>query len=158
LGVALENILQFVWNALLIAAGVMMGIAALMIFFTISKVIADSSKEIAVFRAIGARRRDVAQIYITYGGMLTASALLFALLIGAAVAFSANLLFGDRYAAMLIQSVGAYTQQPQVQLMGFQPLWLLAVTGAMVVAALIGVSIPTFAALQRKLITILREE
>jgi hypothetical protein len=158
LGVALENAVDAVWSGAVIAIGVTMGIAGLMIFFTISKVIADSTKEIAVFRALGARRRDIAQIYFTYGGMLAFSSLLFAVLLGGAVAFSANLLYGDRFAALMVQTTGAYTQNPHMSLLGYQPTWLFGVAGALVIAALIGISIPIIAAVNRKLINILREE
>lgn len=158
MGVALEGVFEVAFTGLLIAGGATMAIAALMIFFTISKVIADSTKEIAVFRALGARRRDIVQIYLTYGGMLTVSALLFALLLGTALAYSAHVLLNDQFAAMLIQSVGAYNHSPHISLVGFQPLWLLVVISALIIAAAIGVSLPTLAAAHRKLITILREE
>ncbi len=158
LSVALEGIFAFMTNVLAVAVVVMMAIAAIMILFTISKVIADSTKEIAVFRALGARRRDIAQIYYTYGSMLAVSALLFAAIIGAACAYGVNSLLGERFAATLIQSVGAYTQNPQVNLLGIEPMWIFGVVVALLVAAFVGVSIPVLAALKRKLITILREE
>jgi hypothetical protein len=158
LSVALESIFAFMANVIAVAVVVMMAIAAIMILFTISKVIADSTKEIAVFRALGARRRDIAQIYYTYGGMLAFSALLFAAIIGAVCAYALNEVFGDKFAATLIQSVGAYTQNPQVNLLGFEPLWLAGVVAALLLAAFVGITIPVLAALKRKLINILREE
>lgn len=158
LNVALEGIFAFMANIVAIAVVVMMVIAALMIMFTISKVIADSTKEVAVFRALGARRRDIAQIYYTYGCMLAVSALLFAAIIGAVCAYAVNAIFGDRFAATLVQSVGAYTQEPRVNLLGIEPLWITGVVGALLVAAFVGITIPVLAALKRKLITILREE
>ncbi len=158
LAVALEGVFSFLFNFMLIAGGVIMGIAAVLVLLTISKVIADSTKEIAVFRALGARRRDIAHIYYTYGAMLTGSTLLFALVIGTTLAYGVNVIYGSNFTAQLIQSTGAYVQDPHVSLVGIQPVWLLAVAGALVVAAAIGVSIPVFAAIHRKLITILREE
>ncbi|HKX72785.1 MAG TPA: ABC transporter permease [Candidatus Saccharimonadales bacterium] len=158
LSVALEGIYRVLVGVVLGAVVAMMIIAALMILFTISKVIADSTKEVAVFRALGARRRDIAQIYYTYGCMLAVSALLFAGIIGATGAYAANVAFGDRFAATLVQSVGAYTQNPTINLIGVEPIWLLGVTGALLLAAMIGITIPVLAALKRKLITILREE
>ena len=156
--VAFEGIFEFGSTIIFGSVVVIMIIAGLMITFTISKVIADSSKEIAVFRALGARRRDIAQIYYTYGGMLGASALVLAVLIGAAGAYAVHILMQERFAAALIQSVGGYSAEPYVALIGIQPLWLGGVTTALSVAVFIGISIPVFAAIKRKLITILREE
>jgi ABC-type antimicrobial peptide transport system permease subunit len=156
--VALENIFTFVTNAVTIAVGVMMIIAAIMIMFTISKVIADSTKEIAVFRALGARRRDIAQIYYTYGGMLGVSALLMALIFGVLGAYIVQAMLGQKFAATLIQSVGAYTQNPHISLLGIEWSWLLGIAVAFCVAMAVGITIPVLAALKRKLITILREE
>jgi hypothetical protein len=158
ISVALEGIFTFMTNIIVGVVIAMMAIAAVMILFTISKVIADSTKEIAVFRALGARRRDIAQIYYTYGSMLAVSALLFAMIIAAAGAYAMNMLFGDRFAATLVQAVGAYTQEPQVNLLGVEPLWVVAVAAALLLAAAVGITIPVLAALKRKLITILREE
>jgi len=158
LNVALEGIFELLSKFVVGAALVMMVIASFMILFTISKVIADSAKEIAVFRALGARRRDIAHIYYTYGVMLTVSALLFAVIIAVGAAYTLSIGLGDGVKAGLVQAVGAYTQDPTVSLVGLQPLWLLGVTGALVVSAFVGISIPIVAALRRKLITILREE
>lgn len=158
LSVALERPLHFISMATLIGVIGTVIIAALMILFTISKTIADSSKEIAVFRALGARRRDIAQIYFTYGGMLACNALVTALLLGLIGVFTLDYLIGDTMAAELIKTVGAYTLEVPLGLVGFEPLWIVGGVAALALASFIGVSIPVIATLRRKLITILREE
>lgn len=158
LAVALEETIQFLTLFLTIATVVMMIIAAIMILFTISKVIADSTKEIAVFRALGARRRDIAQIYFTYGSMLTISALACSIIFAIAGAYSIHILQGEQFAALLVQASGAYTANLQANLVGYEPFWLAAIAAALAASALVGISIPIAAAIKRRLINTLREE
>lgn len=95
----LQQIAPIIWYALL---GVV-GVAAFILMLTISRTIADSRKESAVFRALGATRLDIAQIYLTYTLLLAGLIALFAIfagLIAAAVvnnAFSADLSVTARY-------------------------------------------------------------
>jgi ABC-type antimicrobial peptide transport system permease subunit len=126
--------------------------------FTISKVIADSIKEIAVFRSLGARRRDIAQIYATYGFMLAVAALIVAFILALIGAHIISHMYVGRVTEILVQNTGAYTTVVHGSLVGFNALWLLAVTGVLVVAAAIGIAVPVLLSARRKLITILREE
>jgi ABC-type antimicrobial peptide transport system permease subunit len=158
LTLALEGIMRSIAKFLLLGMAVIMIVAAVMIMFTISKVISDSSKEIAVFRSLGARRRDIAQIYYTYGLMLAASALILSCVLAAIGATVVSHIYDTSIADGLIQTTGAYTRDVHVQLLAFNPLWFGAVTVALAVAALIGITVPVLANLRRKLITILREE
>jgi hypothetical protein len=155
---ALEGVFSFLSKVLLVAAGIIMVIAGLMIMLTISKVIADSTKEIAVFRSLGARRRDIAQIYYTYGMMLAGSALLCAVLLAIIGALVATAKFHEKIGQGLVQAVGAYSTDVQVTLLGLNMQWLLGIAGALLAAAAIGITFPVLISVRRKLITILREE
>lgn len=155
---SLEGVFRFVSKTLFIAALVIMIIAGLMIMFTISKVIADSVKEIAVFRSLGARRRDIAQIYYTYGLMLAGSALVVAVVLAAVGAYVLTVLYDDKIAQGLVQATGAFNNDITVVLLGIQPIWVLGIVGALLLAATLGIAVPVLASVRRKLITILREE
>lgn len=156
--VALEDIFKTITKFVLLGVLVIMIIAGLMIMFTISKVIADSTKEIAVFRALGARRRDIAHIYYTYGTMLTVSAAVLAIILATVGALVVTNMYGERIAMALVHGIGAYNIDVHVTLFGVRPAWLLLIAAAMALAALIGIGIPLLTSLRRKLITILREE
>lgn len=73
-----QQITPIIWYALL---GVV-GVAAFILMLTISRTIADSRKESAVFRALGATRLDIAQIYLTYTLLLAGLIALFAFSLG----------------------------------------------------------------------------
>lgn len=155
---ALEGFISNISKFMLLGMAAVMIIAALMIMFTISKVISDSTKEIAVFRSLGARRRDIAQIYYTYGSMLTAASLVLALILAVIGGMIATSIYKDRVANTFVQTLGAYNTDVHATLLGINPVWICGIALAMVVAAFVGISVPIIASLRRKLITILREE
>ena len=69
--VLLKDVLAGV-SAILLGAGfVIAAVASLILMGMIGRVISDSRRETAVFRAIGARRSDISAIYITYTLFLT---------------------------------------------------------------------------------------
>lgn len=69
-----------------IAALVIAAIAAIIMMGTVGRMIADSRRETAVFRAIGAKKLDIAQIYLLYTIMLSILICIFALLLGTILA------------------------------------------------------------------------
>ncbi len=155
---ALEGLFHSAFKFLVIGVGAIMFIAALLLMFTISKVIADSTKEIAVFRSLGARRRDIAQIYYLYGLMLAAASLVLSAILAAVGAKVVTSMFAARMAGAFIKTTGAYNVDVHASLLGINWLWLGAAAAALLLAALIGITIPILVSLRRKLITILREE
>ncbi|HSW65719.1 MAG TPA: FtsX-like permease family protein [Bacillota bacterium] len=155
---ALEGLFHAAFKFLVIGVGVVMFIAALLLMFTISKVIADSTKEIAVFRSLGARRRDIAQIYYLYGLMLAAASLVLSVVLAVAGAKVVTNMFAPRIAGAFIKTTGAYNTDVHASLLGINWLWFGGAAAALLLAALIGITIPILISLRRKLITILREE
>ncbi len=87
---ALEDIKATFRKFQLIAAGIIALIASLILMGMIGRIIADSRKETAVFRAVGASRFAIAQIYVTYTIYLVALIVLFALAVGLMVALYTN--------------------------------------------------------------------
>lgn len=84
----------------LIAAVIMMG--------TVGRMIADSRRETAVFRAIGAKRFDIAQIYVLYTIMLSLLVCLFAIVIGVILASVIHSRFS---AEATVEALVAYNAQ-----------------------------------------------
>lgn len=133
-------------------------IAGLMLMMTISKVIADSRREIAVFRALGARRRDIAQIYFTYGFMLAGSSLVVAIVLAVigALIFSAK--FSGGLNTLMVEATGAFTLQTNTVLLGVNWLWLAAIAGVLFLASFIGILIPVLLSNRKNLMNIMRDE
>ncbi|HSX17348.1 MAG TPA: FtsX-like permease family protein [Patescibacteria group bacterium] len=133
-------------------------LAATLVLLTISKLISDNRREIAVFRALGARQRDIAQIYFTYGFMLAVTALIVSITFAviAALVFSSR--FADRFNNLLVQAVGSYQNPGHSTLLGLHPLWMLAIALVLLLATMIGVAIPVLLSRRRNLVSIMREE
>lgn len=158
MAVATESLADAATSGGLYAALVLSAIAGLIIMLSIGKVVADSSREIAVFRAIGARRFDIVQIYTTYGTMLAVSALLMAFLIALGVAIAISAEYADDLNMIFIRTLGAYESNITLWLVGLNWLWLGIIAGALLLTAIIGVLIPTINAVRGRLSNRMREE
>lgn len=90
-----------------VALGVAL-IAAVIMMGTVGRMVADSRRETAVFRAIGAKRLDIAQIYVLYTILLSVLICAFALIIGILLAGFVH----SRYASeATVEALVAYNAQ-----------------------------------------------
>ncbi len=156
--VALEHLIDSATATALIVAIVVIFVAMITTMAIIGKTVGESRREIAIFRTLGARRRDIGQIYAGFGLILTIRALLLALVIAIVAAVIVSYKFADSFNAELISATGAYTSNISSSLIGFDILWLLMISGALVLAALLGLILPIILGTRRKLIDHLREE
>lgn len=76
-------------------------IAAFILLIIISRTIADSRKESAVFRALGATRLDISQIYFVYTMIVALLTALFSIAAGLIVVYIANNVFASQITATL---------------------------------------------------------
>lgn len=135
---------------MILASVIMMGI--------MSRVIADSRRETAVFRAIGAKRLDIAQIYLTYIFMICA-------IIGIIATFTAVVLGSwvqSRYALDVRIAASIAFNAPD-NTIGFSfykvlPQDLLVVWGVIFLTGLIAASIPLLTNVRRNPIRDMRDD
>ena len=80
-------------KVLLWALAVIGGIALIILASIIGRTVAEGRRESAVFRAIGARRVDVGSIYGTYALLLSLRVVIFAVVLGAAMALVVEVLY-----------------------------------------------------------------
>lgn len=76
-------------------------IAAFILLIIISRTIADSRKESAVFRALGATRLDISQIYFVYTMIVALLTALFSITAGLVVVYIADNLLANQITATL---------------------------------------------------------
>lgn len=141
-----------------IAATVIAIIAAIIMMGTLGRIIADSRRETAVFRAIGAKRLDIAQIYLTYSIMLSLLVVGLALLIGLILASIAD----ARYAPDLtVQALLAYNAQDltrELHLYAFELRDMAYLVGFTLLAGLSSAVLPLLNNLRRNPIQDMRDE
>ena len=88
------------------ALPVVLGLAAVIIWFTMVRVMADNRKETAVYRAMGAKRRDIVAIYLLYSGIISMFIAGFALAAGILASYIINVIYGQTLTDVAIASFG----------------------------------------------------
>lgn len=133
-------------------------IACVIMMGTVGKMIADSRRETAVFRAIGAKKLDISQIYLIYALFVAALIAAFAFLIGLLVALWAD----SRWSAEATrQAILAYNVQDMAKtfkLYGFHLPDILYILGVAVVAGLASAALPLIRSLRRNPIRDMRDD
>jgi ABC-type antimicrobial peptide transport system permease subunit len=141
-----------------IAAIVVAGLAALIMMGTVGRIIADSRRETAVFRALGAKRLDIAQIYFGYVLMLAGLIFVVSFVIG--LLFSSYL--NHRYSegvtidALLAFNVGDLSQKIVLTKLYTQDL--LYVLGLIIAGGLAAAIFPVLNNVRRNPIRDMRDE
>jgi hypothetical protein len=158
IGVAVEKMVQTVSKILLWAGILLGGIASVIVMVTVSKIIADSRREIAVFLALGARRRDVIALYMGYGLILAGGAICMALGIATVGALLLSSMYNSSLSSSIIVSTGAYDAVLHASLFGVRLTWLAAVLGVLLGAYLIGMTLPLASNVRRNLVQFMRDE
>jgi len=155
---ALESAKRNFGKSFRIAGLVVSVIAAVIMMGTVGRMVADSRRETAVFRAIGAKRLDIAQIYIVYTIFLSLLIALFAILAGLALALWANHRWSPE---ITIQALIAYNAQDLGKTFNLYALYipdLLLLVGLSVASGLLSSVIPLLRNSRRNPIRDMRDE
>ncbi|HEX8762757.1 MAG TPA: ABC transporter permease [Candidatus Saccharimonadales bacterium] len=155
---AMESIKGDFGKFFALAALVVAAIGSIIMMGTVGRMITDSRRETAVFRAIGAKRMDIAQIYIFY--TLTISVLIsICALVGGSIA---ALIVQNKYADQLtLQALVAYNAQDLDKTFSLFRLYLpdmILMAGLAIAVSLISISIPLLRNLRRNPIRDMRDE
>ena len=120
------------WSALLILVPLVIalfviafGIATIIIWAMMGRVIADSRRETAVFRAIGAKRSDIVAVYLTYSLWVALRIVLVAALIAVGIAAFVEFRYADRATDIARLAYAVFTPAPRFSFIGLQAplLW-----------------------------------
>ncbi len=148
---ATQNV--FIWLLSIIA-----GLSALITMGTIGKVIADSRKETSVFRALGATRLHIGQIYLVYALMLGVLSFGFAMVVGAIVALTIDIKTTATLSVEAATALNTADLNKQFHLIGWSATDLLLIFGLVLLTALFGALIPLLANVRRNPINDMRSE
>lgn len=155
---AIEDLRHGVWKVMRYVAPVVLVLAALVLMGIVGKIIADSRRETAVFRALGATRFAVAQIYLTYSLFIAAFIMLLAFVVGSGTA----LLLSNRLSPdASVSAVLAYNAQDvhkQFTFYGLDITYVAIVLCMVVLAALLSTVLPLLTNMRRNPIRDMRDE
>ncbi len=140
------------------AAAIVGGIATLILMGMIGRIIADARRETAVFRATGATRLMIAQIYLTYTIYLVGLIVLMSLAVGFGLALWVDGWLGpDASVSMaLMFNISDLTKQVHFYGLEFYDMGLIVLT--VLVAAVVSSLIPIAHNIRRNPISDMREE
>lgn len=155
---ALEEFRTFVWKFSRIAILVIMAVASLVMMGNVGKIIADSRRETAVFRSLGAKRMDISQIYLTYILLVSVFIGLVAIAIGTIGAYILNSQMGPDLSVMAVTVYNAQDVHKQFLLYGFNGIYMSILVGVTVVTGLISAVIPLLSNMHRNPINDMRDE
>jgi ABC-type lipoprotein release transport system permease subunit len=155
---ALAHVKQGFNKVFRIAAMVVAVIAGIIMMGAVGRIIADSRRETAVFRAIGAKRLDIAQIYLTYSFMLSVIIAALAVAIGFGLASLADARYsGDlTVQALLVNNAKDLTRE--LHLYAFELRDMLYLTGFTLLAGLVSALLPLLRAARRNPIQDMRDD
>ncbi|MBP6005397.1 ABC transporter permease [Candidatus Saccharibacteria bacterium] len=143
-------------------ARIVLGIVAIGVAFSIasttSKVILDSRKEIGVFRAIGAKRRQISGIYNVYIAMLVISALMIALVIARLIIGFLDIKYADKLSTQIALFNASPDPHGHFSFFGIDLYQLLLIGIFAILIGLIGASFPVLRSLKKDTLRYLRED
>lgn len=149
-----QQLTPILWYSLL---GVI-GVAAFILMLTISRTVADSRKESAIFRALGATRLDIAQIYVMYTLLLAGLIALCAIAAGLIGAGVIDVLYSAGFSTAARYIIMPRDLNTTFQLFTFDPLIIALAAVSIVAAALIGSILPLVRNTRRNPMKDMRDE
>lgn len=129
-------------NFVMITVGIISLIAMIILSLTMARVMSDSRHETAIFRAVGARRGDVAKIYLSYSLIIAVRIIIISLVFGAIISLSLNSVYSEKLTILTKLSYGLFNQDLTFKLFAIEPLWLAVLALTIVVMSLVAVIPP----------------
>jgi ABC-type antimicrobial peptide transport system permease subunit len=134
-------------------------LAAIIIWFTMSRVMAENRKETAIYRAMGAKRFDIAAIYLMYTFSVAIRIVIVSLGMGVIIALAVNQIYGQQLTDIAAASFGALdSATPRFNLFDLTSPYILYIAGAIVVVCFLAVLQPLIRNVLRAPIRDMREE
>jgi hypothetical protein len=134
------------------------GVALIILASLIGRTVADGRRESAIFRAIGARRGDIASIYGMYALLLSIRVAVFALVLGSVLALTAHLLLWRDATIGARLAYAAVDTTKEFYLFSIASWYIPLVLGAIIAVGLVASIIPIIFGTRRNPIRDMRNE
>lgn len=133
-------------------------IAGIIMMGTVGRLIADSRRETAVFRAIGFRRFDIYAVYLCYGGLISALIVLVTGVLAFMVAGVINKMLAEEVTAKMIYLYNLQDESLKFSLIGVNWLYIGVVVAVILLVGIVGVTLPILRNIRRNPIKDMRDE
>lgn len=134
------------------------GVASLILMGMVGRIISDSRRETAVFRAIGAKRTDIGAIYTIYTFFISLFIIGVTLLIGWALAFWLDRQFSAEATVKAQLTFAGVDKATEFHLFGFWWQALIALVGLILVAGFVAMIFPILRNIARSPIKDMRDD
>jgi hypothetical protein len=135
-----------------------LALAALVMAGNIGKIIADSRRETAVFRSLGAKRFHIVQIYLTYVAIICALVAGLSIAVGAGAAYAVSTTQSPALSAIAVQAFNARNVHQTFSLFGLDPLHLAVIAACVLAAGLLSSALPLLTNMRRNPISDMRDD
>lgn len=158
-GVLVVDEMKKYFNTFMFWALIIVGsIAAVILGGIIGRTISEGRRESAVFRAIGAKRGDVAGIYGVYALLLSARVAVFALVLGAVMSLIVELLFSRDATLGARVAYAAADTSAEFHFFGVTSWYIPLVLAVIIVVGCVGSVLPIIRNARRNPINDMRDE
>jgi hypothetical protein len=155
---AIADIQHSIWRVLRYILLAVIVIASLVMMGTFGKVIADSRRETAVFRALGATRFAISQVYLTYTVLVCALVGVVSFILGTLAAAILNAHFSPGLSVGAVLTYNAQDVHKTFSIFGLNPLYIAAILGMILLAGLLSAAVPLLLNMRRNPIRDMRDE
>lgn len=123
----LDEIGKLLQKILLYALPVILGLALLISWLTTARVMSENRKEIAVYRSMGAKRIDIAFVYVTYIAIITLRMAFISLGLGAIIAYVIDRMYEPGLTNIATSSFGVAPDNIRFSLFDFSSplIWVI---------------------------------
>ncbi len=153
-----EDFAKMISQWLMIALLVVGMVAVIIISGVIGRVVSDGRRESAIFRAIGAKRRDIAAIYGIYTLLLAFRAAVLSLIMGFGLALIVEAIYWQDATASARVAYAASTNNLDFHFIGIPWLGLLTVLGMIILTSALAAIGPIIRSARRNPINDMRED
>lgn len=154
----LDEIGKLFRQILTIALPILIGMALIIMWFTISRIMAENRKETAVYRAMGAKRVDIATIYTLYTVLIAARISAISFILGIGIAYAIDRIYGSQLTDITLSAFGIITDHTRFSLFDLSSPLLLGVLGLIFAASIVASVQPLIRNVMRSPIRDMREE
>ncbi len=141
-----------------IAFPTVLGLAAVIIWLTISRIMTENRKEIAIYRAMGAKRHDIMSIYIVYTLLIALCMAIVSIILGLGFAFVVDYFYGKILTNTAVTAFGIIDNAPMVSLFDLESSLLYLIVDLIFVVSLIASIQPLIRSVRRSPIGDMRDD
>ncbi|MEO5950279.1 MAG: FtsX-like permease family protein [Candidatus Saccharimonadales bacterium] len=141
-----------------IAFPVALAMAAIIIWFTVSRIMAENRKETAVYRAMGAKRSDVTAVYFMYILLVALRIAVVSTVLGIVAALAVNYVYAQKLTDIAVTSFGIVDGAPMFSLFNLGSPLLPVTIGSIFIIGIVASIQPLIRNARRPPIRDIRDE